>query len=115
MIKILKRVQNPSDTEGRPDSLIERSNDQLQLPFQNSTESFPYQDLLQIVVAVIPFRISNGKLESSGTLKSVRTVLLCRPNGCTGISFSTLGRVWMPLKARSDGFIGSDLSEWNLV
>jgi hypothetical protein len=122
MIKILRRVQNPPDIEGRPDGLIERPDGQLQLPFQNSAESFLYQDLVrtccpsvQTVTAVIPFRISKGKLESSGTVKSVRTVLPCRSDGCTGISFSTRGRVRTPSKAHLDGCMGFDLSEWNLV
>jgi hypothetical protein len=80
-------VQNPPDTEGRPDGLTERPDGQLQLPFQNSAKSFPYQDLVwtcctsvQTVTTMIPFRISKGKLESFGTLKSVRTVLPVCPD-----------------------------------
>jgi hypothetical protein len=76
MIKILRHVQNPPNTEGRPEGLTERPSGQLQLPFQNSAESFPYQDLVwtccprvRTVTFVIPFCISKRKLESSGNTK----------------------------------------------
>jgi hypothetical protein len=104
MIKILRRVQKPLDIEVRPDGLTERLDGQLQLPFKNSVEAFPYQDLVRMcfpsirtVTTVIPFCISNGKLESSGTLKSIRTVLPIRvrmvakyfPNQCLLVNPNT--------------------------
>jgi len=100
MMKILRCVQKPLDTKGRPDDLTECLDGQLQLPFQNSAESFPYQDLVcmcwpsvRTVTGVIPFRISKGKLESSGTLKSVQTVLPVRSDSCRILSQSVCSQI----------------------
>jgi hypothetical protein len=105
MIKILRRVQKPPHTGGRPDGLTEHLDGQLQLPFQNSVESFPYQDLVRMccpsirtITAMIHFRISKGKLESFGTLKRVQTLLAVRPKGCIILSQSMSSQKFEYLK-----------------
>jgi len=40
--KIMRRVHKLPDTKGHLDGLTERLDGQLQLPFQNIAESFPY-------------------------------------------------------------------------